>query len=111
MRWRTAAPAGAGPPPLSKHRETTPKYRGPQPRGRFGEFWPNEAGPSAAGAAIDHLINPPPAYNEAVAAAHTGGMEILEFLERRIVSRVQNPGEAALFARDIHVLPEFLANR
>jgi D-ribulokinase len=38
-------------------------------------------------------------------------MEILEFLERRIVSRVQNPGEAALFARDIHVLPEFLGNR
>src|SRR6266404_1551700 len=43
--------------------------------------------------------------------AHAQGREILEFLERRIVSRVQNPGEAALFARDIHVLPEFLGNR
>jgi D-ribulokinase len=38
-------------------------------------------------------------------------MEILEFLERRIVSRAQNAGEAALFARDMHVLPEFLGNR
>ena len=38
-------------------------------------------------------------------------MEILEFLERRIVSRVASLGEAALFARDIHVLPEFLGNR
>jgi D-ribulokinase len=38
-------------------------------------------------------------------------MEILEFLERRIVSRSGSPGEAALLARDIHVLPEFLGNR
>jgi D-ribulokinase len=38
-------------------------------------------------------------------------MEILEFLERRIVSRTASLGEAALFARDIHVLPEFLGNR
>src|SRR6185437_15023106 len=33
------------------------------------------------------------------------------FLERRIVSRVANLGKAAVFARDIHVLPEFLGNR
>jgi D-ribulokinase len=38
-------------------------------------------------------------------------MEILEFLERRIVSRTGSPGEAALLAGDIHVLPEFLGNR
>ena len=38
-------------------------------------------------------------------------MEVLEFLERRIVSRAKNLGEAALLARDIHVLPEFLGNR
>jgi D-ribulokinase len=74
-------------------------------------FWLNEGGQSAAGAAIDHLIRTHPAYNEAVATACAQGTEILEFLERRIVSRAQNPGEAALFARDIHVLPEFLGNR
>ena len=39
------------------------------------------------------------------------GMEVLEFLERRIVSRAPSLGEAALLARDIHVLPEFLGNR
>ena len=55
-------------------------------------------------------FRPHPAYNEAVAAAHAAGMEVLEFLERRIVSRGQL-GEAALLARDIHVLPEFLGNR
>src|SRR5438876_2125565 len=88
-----------------------PGVWGPYYSGMVPGFWLNEGGQSAAGAAIDHLIRTHPAYNEAAAAAHAQGREILEFLERRIVSRVQNPGEAALFARDIHVLPEFLGNR
>jgi D-ribulokinase len=74
-------------------------------------FWLNEGGQSAAGAAIDHLIRSHPAYDEAVATAHAGGMEILEFLERRIVARSGSPGEGALYARGLHVLPEFLGNR
>jgi D-ribulokinase len=74
-------------------------------------FWLNEGGQSAAGAAIDHLVRSHPAYDEAAATARAGGMEILEFLERRIVARSGSPGEAALLARDIHVLPEFLGNR
>jgi D-ribulokinase len=84
---------------------------GPYYSGMVPGFWLNEGGQSAAGAAIDHLIRSHPAYNEAVASAHAGGMEILEFLERRIVSRTGSPGEAALLAGDIHVLPEFLGNR
>jgi D-ribulokinase len=88
-----------------------PGVWGPYYSGMVPGFWLNEGGQSAAGAAIDHLIKSHPAYNEAAAAAHAQGMEILEFLERRIISRVQNPGEAALFAPDIHVLPEFLGNR
>src|SRR6267142_277217 len=96
---------------------TTPKpcfvpgVWGPYYSGMVPGFWLNEGGQSAAGAAIDHLVKSHPAYNEAVAAAHAQGVEILEFLERRIVSRSKSPGEAALFARDIHVLPEFLGNR
>jgi D-ribulokinase len=88
-----------------------PGVWGPYYSGMVPGFWLNEGGQSAAGAAIDHLIKSHPAYNEALAAAHAGGLEILEFLERRIVSRAKSPGEAALFARDIHVLPEFLGNR
>jgi D-ribulokinase len=88
-----------------------PGVWGPYFSGMVPGFWLNEGGQSAAGAAIDHLIRSHPAYNEAVAAAHAGDLDVLEFLERRIVSRVQNPGEAALLARDIHVLPEFLGNR
>jgi D-ribulokinase len=84
---------------------------GPYYSGMVPGFWLNEGGQSAAGAAIDHLVKSHPAHGEAVAAAHAAGMEIPEFLERRIVSRVTSLGEAAVFARDIHVLPEFLGNR
>jgi D-ribulokinase len=96
---------------------TTPEPRfvpgvwGPYYSGMVPGFWLNEGGQSAAGAAIDHLIRSHPAYNETVATAHAAGMEILEFLERRIVSRSGNLGEAALLARDVHVMPEFLGNR
>jgi D-ribulokinase len=96
---------------------TTPEARfvpgvwGPYYSGMVPDFWLNEGGQSAAGAAIDHLVKSHPAYGEAVASARAAGMELLEFLERRIVARAQDPGAAALLARDIHVLPEFLGNR
>jgi D-ribulokinase len=88
-----------------------PGVWGPYYSGMVPGFWLNEGGQSAAGAAIDHLVRSHPAYDETVAAAHAAGMEVLEFLERRITSRAASLGEAALLARDIHVLPEFLGNR
>ena len=88
-----------------------PGVWGPYYSGMVPGFWLNEGGQSAAGAAIDHLIRSHPAYSEAVTTAHSVGMEILEFLERRIVVRAGSLGEAALLARDVHVLPEFLGNR
>jgi D-ribulokinase len=88
-----------------------PGVWGPYYSGMVPGFWLNEGGQSAAGATIDHLVRSHSAYNEAAAAAHAAGMEILEFLERRIVSRSKTLGEAALLARGIHVLPEFLGNR
>jgi D-ribulokinase len=88
-----------------------PGVWGPYYSGMVPGLWLNEGGQSAAGAAIDHLIRSHPAYDEAVAGARAAGVDILEFLERRIVARSANPGEAALFARDIHILPEFLGNR
>jgi D-ribulokinase len=88
-----------------------PGVWGPYYSGMVPGFWLNEGGQSAAGAAIDHLVKSHPAYHEAVATARAGGMEILEYLETRIVARLNTPGEAALLARDLHVLPEFLGNR
>jgi D-ribulokinase len=74
-------------------------------------LWLNEGGQSAAGAGIDHLVRSHPAYAEAVAAAGNAGLGLLDFLEHRAVARFGNPAEAALLARGIHVLPEFLGNR
>jgi D-ribulokinase len=88
-----------------------PGVWGPYYSGMVPGLWLNEGGQSAAGAAIDHLIRSHPAYAEAVAAARGAGLEILEFLEKRIVSRMGGVGSAALLARDVHVLPEFLGNR
>jgi D-ribulokinase len=88
-----------------------PGVWGPYYSGMVTGFWLNEGGQSAAGAAIDHLIRSHPAYNEAVAAASAASVEVLEYLERRIVLRSGSLGDAALLARDVHVMPEFLGNR
>jgi D-ribulokinase len=88
-----------------------PGVWGPYYSGMVPGFWLNEGGQSAAGAAVDHLLRSHPAHAEAVAAARSEGVELIEFLERRILSRVGGAGAAAALARDIHVLPEFLGNR
>jgi D-ribulokinase len=88
-----------------------PGVWGPYYSGMVPGFWLNEGGQSAAGAAVDHLLRSHPAYAEAVAAARGEGVELIEFLERRILARAGGPGTAAALARDVHVLPEFLGNR
>jgi D-ribulokinase len=88
-----------------------PGVWGPYYSGMAPGFWLNEGGQSAAGAAIDHLLRSHPAYDQASAAARSVGLDIIEFLERRIIARAGNAGAAAVLAHDIHVLPEFLGNR
>jgi D-ribulokinase len=88
-----------------------PGVWGPYYSGMVPGLWLNEGGQSAAGAAIDHLVASHPAYKQAVEAARTAGLEVLDYLERRIVARFAHPGDAARLARDLHVLPEFLGNR
>ncbi|WP_316213968.1 FGGY-family carbohydrate kinase [Bradyrhizobium sp. SZCCHNR2032] len=88
-----------------------PGVWGPYYQGMVPGFWLNEGGQSAAGAAIDRLLRSHPCYGEASAAARAQGIDVIDYLERRIIARVKAPGAAALLARDIHVLPEFLGNR
>src|SRR5882672_1969815 len=88
-----------------------PGVWGPYYSGMVPGLWLNEGGQSAAGAAIDHLIGSHPAYKQAVEAARAAGLDVLDYLERRVVSRFAHLGDAARLARDIHVLPEFLGNR
>jgi len=88
-----------------------PGVWGPYYSGMVPGFWLNEGGQSAAGAAIDHLIRSHPAHREAEETARRENVDILQLLEKRIIDRAGSPSEAALVARDIHVLPEFLGNR
>jgi len=88
-----------------------PGVWGPYYSGMIPGFWLNEGGQSAAGAAIDHLVRSHPAYSEIAATARADGLDILAFLERRILARAGHPGQAARLARDIHVFPEFIGNR
>ena len=88
-----------------------PGVWGPYYSGMVPGLWLNEGGQSAAGAAIDHLLRAHPAFPEASEKARSTGVDIIEFLERRIIARAGNAGAAAMMARDVHVLPEFLGNR
>jgi D-ribulokinase len=74
-------------------------------------LWLNEGGQSAMGAAIDHLVQSHPAYPGLASAAKAAGVSPLDLLERRAIDPLGAVGQAALLARDIHVLPDFLGNR
>ena len=88
-----------------------PGVWGPYYSGMVPDFWLNEGGQSAAGAAIDHLLKSHPGHAEISAAAKKDGLDIIDFLEKRIIARAGDASKAALLARDIHVLPEFIGNR
>lgn len=88
-----------------------PGVWGPYYSGMVPEFWLNEGGQSAAGAAIDHLLKSHPGFGEVGAAARNEGLDLIEYLERRIIARSGDASRAALLARDVHVLPEFIGNR
>jgi D-ribulokinase len=88
-----------------------PGIWGPYFSGMIPDRWLNEGGQSAAGAGIDHLMQSHPAHAQATVAARVAGLDLLDFLERRAVARFDHPAEAALLARELHVLPEFLGNR
>ena len=74
-------------------------------------LWLNEGGQTTAGAAIDHVVRGHPAYAAAAQAAAAAGRPVLDHLEERIVARAGTVSRAALIARDLHVLPDFLGNR
>src|SRR5262245_56407416 len=64
-----------------------PGVWGPYYSGMVPDFWLNEGGQSAAGAAIDHLLKSHAGYVEASAAARKDGVDIIDFLEKRIIAR------------------------
>ena len=87
-----------------------PGVWGPYYSAMVPDLWLNEGGQSAAGVGIDHLVQSHRQYPELVAEAKDAGLDPLELLERR-ATRDGPLGEAALLARALHVLPEFMGNR
>jgi D-ribulokinase len=70
--------------------------------------WLTEGGQSAFGAAIDRLMRRHPAFTD---ASQRLGDNAYEEMERDILARAGTLSRAALLARDLHVLPDFLGNR
>jgi D-ribulokinase len=73
--------------------------------------WLNEGGQTTAGAALDHIVRAHPAHAAAQDLAARAGLPLLDFLEKRLVDSVDGLSNAALRARDLHILPDFLGNR
>jgi D-ribulokinase len=71
-------------------------------------LWLTEGGQSAFGAAIDRLMRRHPAFSD---ASQRAGEHAYEEMERDILARAGSLSRAALLAKDIHVLPDFLGNR
>lgn len=84
---------------------------GPYDSAMVPRYWLLEGGQSAYGAALDHLVTLHPAGAEARAEATAAGEPMLVYLERRAISMAGSLENAALLARDLHVVPEFLGNR
>ena len=70
--------------------------------------WLTEGGQSAFGAAIDRLMRRHPAFTD---ASQRLGDNAYEEMERDILAHAGSLSRAALLAKDLHVLPDFLGNR
>jgi D-ribulokinase len=70
--------------------------------------WLTEGGQSAFGSAIDRLMRRHPAFTD---ASQRAGDNAYEEMERDILARAGTLSRAALLAKDLHVLPDFLGNR
>jgi len=73
-------------------------------------LWLNEGGQSAAGAAIDHLIQMHPHASEATHAARVAGQSLAGWLSTE-AERRGGIEEIAELVGELHVVPEFLGNR
>lgn len=73
-------------------------------------LWLNEGGQSAAGAAMDRLVNLHPATPETRHRAAAEGLSLLSYLSRT-ASAAAGRSEAIRLAQGVHVVPEFLGNR
>lgn len=74
-------------------------------------FWLSEGGQSAAGAAIDRLLELHPAAAEAHALAQQANLALPVFLANRALQQSGNASDTLQLATDLHIVPEFNGNR
>jgi D-ribulokinase len=73
-------------------------------------MWLNEGGQSAAGAAIDHLVQLHPYASEAARLAQHEGMGLVQWLDRRAQEVISDLSITDI-VKGLHIVPEFLGNR
>ena len=88
-----------------------PGVWGPYRSAMVPGLWLNEGGQSAAGAAIDHLIDLHPFAAEARVLAGQDDMSLPDWLADRAADLAGSPSGAVRLADRLHVIPEFLGNR
>lgn len=74
-------------------------------------LWLNEGGQSAAGAAIDHLLEFHPHTSEAHAEAARAEQALPVWLAQRALKLLDGDQNAGSLAGGVHVVPDFLGNR
>ncbi|TAN08589.1 MAG: ribulokinase [Rhizobiaceae bacterium] len=87
-----------------------PGVWGPYHSAMVPGFWLNEGGQSAAGAAIDHLVQMHPHSAEATHAARERGQTLAAWLAAEAAAR-GGAAKVPELVGGVHVVPEFLGNR
>lgn len=95
----------------SRDARFVPGVWGPYYSALLPGLWLIEGGQSAAGAAIDHLVQSHPASADVARAAARAGLDPLGWLEAQVLARCGHASDSARLAAQLHVLPEFLGNR
>lgn len=95
----------------SRNRTFVPGVWGPYFSVMIPGMWLNEAGQSAAGAAIDYLVEMHPAVGEARQRASGENMGLNEWLGRCAVASTVDLSDVALRAGVINLVPDFNGNR
>lgn len=95
---------------ITKDPAFVPGVWGPYFDALLPDFWLNEGGQSAAGAAIDHLVQLHPHSPEARAAAEVQGQGLTAWLEQKASAYLQ-VRSATEVVKGLHIVPEFLGNR
>lgn len=73
--------------------------------------WLNEGGQSAAGAAIDQLVQLHPSTKQATQLAAAVGKSLPQWLADQALEHALTSAKAVRLADHLHVVPEFLGNR